>query len=260
MTAPARLLRPPAVRNGRADDAPVAAADAPAPPTVRSLRKIRSFALRRGHVTNAQKRAYDELFPRYALPYTGEPLDLAAAFGRAAPIVLEIGFGMGETTAAIARAHPEIDFLCVEVFAAGIGALARQLIEQDSSNVRIIQHDAVEVVRTMLRAGSLAGVHIFFPDPWPKARHHKRRLVQPPFVHELAQRVAAGGYLHCATDWQHYAEQMAAVLSAEPLLRNRHAQFAPGAGNPMCQRPVTKFHARGERLGHDVWDLVFVRL
>jgi tRNA (guanine-N7-)-methyltransferase len=259
MTVPARLLRPPAMSDGRSGDAPVVGSDSPAPPAAGPLRKIRSFAMRRGHVTNAQKRAYDELFPRYAVPYGNEPLDLAAAFDRAAPVVLEIGFGMGETTALIAHAHPEIDFLCVEVFAAGIGALARRLAAQGSGNVRIIQHDAVEVVRTMLGAESLAGVHIFFPDPWPKARHHKRRLLQPLFVHELAQRVAPGGYLHCATDWQHYAEQMAAVLSAEPLLRNRHAQFAPGPANPLCQRPITRFHARGELLGHGVWDLVFLR-
>jgi len=244
----------------RADDGHVIASASPAPPASRAPRKIRSFALRRGHVTNAQKRAYDELFPLYALPYTHEPLDLATAFGRAAPVVLEIGFGMGETTAEIARAHPEIDFLCVEVFAAGIGSLARRLAEQGSGNVRIIQHDAVEVVRTMLRRESLAGAHIFFPDPWPKARHHKRRLVQPPFVQELARCIAPGGYLHCATDWQHYAEQMAVALGAEPLLRNQHVQFAAGPDNPLCQRPVTRFHARGERLGHKVWDLVFLRL
>jgi len=259
MTVPARLLRPPAMSNGGADDSHLVASDSPASPSRAPLRKIRSFALRRGHVTNAQKRAYDELFPLFALPYGDQPLDLAAAFDRAAPVVLEIGFGMGETTAAIAHAHPEIDFLCVEVFAAGIGALARRLVEQASGNVRIIQHDAVEVVRTMLRAESLAGVHIFFPDPWPKVRHHKRRLLQSPFVHELARRIARAGYLHCATDWQHYAEQMAAVLGAEALLCDRPAQFAAGPHNPLCQRPVTKFQARGERLGHDVWDLVFLR-
>ncbi|MCX8114022.1 MAG: tRNA (guanosine(46)-N7)-methyltransferase TrmB [Burkholderiaceae bacterium] len=220
---------------------------------------MRSFALRRGHVTNAQRRAYEEIFPRFAIAYAVAPLDLAAAFGRSAPTVLEIGFGMGETTAAIAQAHPEVNFLCVEVFAAGIGALARRIDEGKLANVRIVQHDAVEVVRDMLAPDSLAGVHVFFPDPWPKARHHKRRLIAQPFVGLLASRIAPGGYLHCATDWQHYAEQMLAVLSAEPLLENLHPGFAPAPENPLARRPTTKFHARGERLGHGVWDLVFVR-
>jgi tRNA (guanine-N7-)-methyltransferase len=222
-------------------------------------RHIRSFAMRRGRVTSGQKRAYEQVLPRIAVPYAAHPLDLARAFGRAAPVVLEIGFGMGETTAAIAGTRPEIDFLGVEVFAAGVGALARRIDEQDLSNIRIVQHDAVEVVREMLAPGSLAGVHIYFPDPWPKARHHKRRLVAAPFIALLASRIAAGGYLHCATDWQHYAEQMLAVLSAEPQLVNVHPGYAPAARNPIAERPTTKFHARGERLGHGVWDLVFIR-
>jgi tRNA (guanine-N7-)-methyltransferase len=222
-------------------------------------RHIRSFVMRRGHVTAAQKRAYDELLPRYALPYAPMPLDALAAFGRAAPLVLEIGFGMGETTAAIAQARPDMDFLGVEVFGAGVGALARRLDALALTNVRIVQHDAVEVVREMLAPATLAGVHIYFPDPWPKARHHKRRLVQPAFIALLASRIAPGGYLHCATDWQHYAEQMLAVLSAEPQLANLHDGYAPAPRNPQVERPTTKFHARGERLGHGVWDLVFVR-
>ena len=223
-------------------------------------RPIRSFALRRGHVTSAQRRAYDEVFPRFALPYANALLDCAAAFGRNAPTVLEIGFGMGETTAAIAQARPDVNFLCVEVFAAGIGALARRIDELRLGNVRIIQHDAVEVVRDMLAPGSLAGVHVFFPDPWPKARHHKRRLIAPRFVQQLAARIAPGGYLHCATDWQPYAEQMLEVLSREPRLANLHAGYAPAPRNPLAERPTTKFHARGERLGHGVWDIVFVRV
>jgi len=247
---PARLLRKPEGEAGP-----------PAGPTVerRAHRHIRSFALRRGHVTNAQRRAYEEIFPRFAIAYAVAPLDLAAAFGRSAPTVLEIGFGMGETTAAIAQAHPEVNFLCVEVFAAGIGALARRIDEGKLANVRIVQHDAVEVVRDMLAHDSLAGVHVFFPDPWPKARHHKRRLIAQPFVGLLASRIAPGGYLHCATDWQDYAEQMLDVLSHEPLLENLHAGYAPAPRNPLAERPTTKFHARGERLGHGVWDLVFVR-
>ncbi len=210
-------------------------------------------------MTQAQKRAYDELFPRWAVPYSAALLDADAEFGRHAPRVLEIGFGMGETTAAIAAAHPEVDFLGVEVFAAGVGALAKRIDELRLSNIRIVQHDAVEVVRDMLAPDSLAGVHIYFPDPWPKARHHKRRLVAPTFIALLAGRIAPGGYLHCATDWQHYAEQMLAVLAAEPQFRNLHDAYAPAPRNPLAERPTTKFHARGERLGHGVWDLVFVR-
>jgi len=222
-------------------------------------RHIRSFALRRGRVTQAQRRAYEAVLPRLAIAYRPGLLDLDAAFGRHAPTVLEIGFGMGETTAAIAQAHPGVNFLGVEVFAAGIGALARRADELNLANIRIVQHDAVEVVREMLGAGSLAGVHVFFPDPWPKARHHKRRLIAPAFVCLLAARIAPGGYLHCATDWQHYARQMLEVLSAEPLLANLHDGYAPTPANPLAARPTTKFHARGERLGHGVWDLVFVR-
>ncbi|HXF46744.1 MAG TPA: tRNA (guanosine(46)-N7)-methyltransferase TrmB [Burkholderiaceae bacterium] len=222
-------------------------------------RHIRSFALRRGHVTNAQRRAYAEVFPRLAVPYANTPIDFDAVFGRRAPVVLEIGFGMGETTAAIAQARPDVNFLGVEVFVAGIGALARRVDELGLTNIRIVQHDAVEVVRDMLAADSLAGVHVFFPDPWPKARHHKRRLIAQPFVGRLASRIAPGGYLHCATDWQHYADQMLEVLSAEPQLANLHAGFAPAPSNPLAERPTTKFHARGEKLGHGVWDLVFIR-
>jgi tRNA (guanine-N7-)-methyltransferase len=232
---------------------------APPGPDDPRARHIRSFALRRGHVTAAQKRAYADVLPRVAVPYAAAPFDPTAAFGRQAPLVLEIGFGMGETTAAIAAAHPELDFLGVEVFAAGVGALCRRIDDLSLTNLRIVQHDAVDVVRDMLAPDSLAGAHVYFPDPWPKARHHKRRLIQPPFVASLAGRIAPGGYLHCATDWQHYAEQMLAVLSNEPLLANLHDGFAPATRNPLVERPTTKFHARGERLGHGVWDLVFVR-
>jgi tRNA (guanine-N7-)-methyltransferase len=220
---------------------------------------IRSFALRQGRQTQAQRRAYEELFPRLSIAYQPEAINLAAAFGRPAPTVLEIGFGMGETTAAIAASLPHVNFLCVEVFVAGIGALARRVDSLGLANVRIVQHDAVEVVRDMLAPDSLAGVHLYFPDPWPKARHHKRRLVAQPFVGRLAARIAPGGYLHCATDWQDYAEQMLDVLSQEAQLANAHAGFAPAPRNPLAERPTTKFHARGARLGHGVWDLVFVR-
>lgn len=222
-------------------------------------RHIRSFALRRGHVSNAQKRAYENVLPNVSVPYAPQTLDLAAVFGRDAPTVLEIGFGMGETTAAIAATRPDVNFLGVEVFAAGIGALCKRIEEQALSNIRIIQHDAVEVVRDMLSPGVLAGVHIYFPDPWPKARHHKRRLVAQPFMNLLASRLGTGAYLHCATDWQHYAEQMLQVLSQEAQLSNAHAGYAPESLNPLVLRPTTKFHARGQRLGHGVWDLVFLK-
>ncbi len=222
-------------------------------------RHIRSFAMRRGHVTAAQRRAYEELVPALCLAYRQGLLDPEAVFGRKAPLVLEIGFGMGETTANIAAQCPDIDFLGVEVFVAGIGALARRVHAAGLRNVRIIEHDAVEVVRDMIAPDSLHGVHVFFPDPWPKARHHKRRLVAQPFIGELAQRLQPGGTLHCATDWENYAEQMLAVLSAESRLQNLHPGYAPGPRSPWCERPLTKFHARGERLGHGVWDLVFRR-
>ncbi len=238
-------------------------------------RHIRSFVMRRGHITAAQRRGVEELLPAIAVPVArtgapesptgslagplGGPLDFAALFGRQAPVVLEIGFGMGETTAAIAQAHPERDFLGVEVFMAGIGALAQRVHQLGLTNLRIVQHDAVEVVRAMIPPASLSAVHIFFPDPWPKARHHKRRLVAQPFLGELAERLQPGGTLHCATDWEHYAEQMLAVLSEEPRLRNLHAGYAPEPRSPWCERPTTKFHARGNRLGHGVWDLVFER-
>ncbi len=222
-------------------------------------RHIRSFALRRGRFTQAQRRAFDELLPVFGIPYAAAHLDFARIFGRDAPTVLEIGCGMGETTVAIAQARPDVDFLGVEVFTAGVGALLKSIDERQLANVRILHHDAVEVVRHMIAPGSLAGVHVFFPDPWPKKRHHKRRLLQPPFVSVLASRLAANGYLHCATDWQDYAQQMLNVLAAEPQLVNPHTDYAPAPGNPLCERPITKFHARGEQLGHAAWDLMFRR-
>jgi tRNA (guanine-N7-)-methyltransferase len=219
-------------------------------------RSIRSFVVRAGRMGTGQVKALAELGPRFVLPYAAAPLDARAAFGRDAPLVLEIGFGMGDATAAIAAALPDTDFLGVEVHPPGVGALLKHIGERGLANVRIVQHDAVEVLQHMIAPGSLAGVHVFFPDPWHKKRHHKRRLVQPPFVHEVALRLAAGGYVHCATDWQPYAERMLAVLSAEPLLANTAADgYAPRP----AYRPLTKFESRGLRLGHGVWDLVFRR-
>lgn len=220
-----------------------------------SRRPVRSFVLRQGRVSNAQQRYYDEGMPRFGLPYAAAPLDLAAAFGRRAPTFLEIGCGMGETTAAIAAAHPENDYIGIEVHAPGVGSLLKEIVTRELANLRVIRHDAVEVVRDMIPHGALAGIHVYFPDPWPKKRHHKRRLIQPPFVHELALRLAPGGYLHCATDWEDYAQQMLDVLSAEPLLANAARGFAPRP----AWRPQTKFEARGLRLGHGVWDVLFTR-
>jgi tRNA (guanine-N7-)-methyltransferase len=220
-----------------------------------SRRPIRSFVLRAGRTTRGQSRALAELGPRLLLAYRPEPLDTAALFGRDAPTILEIGFGMGESTAAIAAALPQFDFIACEVHAPGVGALLIRIEEQRLDNLRLIRHDAVEVLRQMIAPGSLAGVHVFFPDPWHKKRHHKRRLVQPPFARLVAERLAPGGYLHCATDWQPYAEQMLEVLSAEPLLANSAAGYAPKPD----YRPLTKFERRGLALGHGVWDLLFVR-
>ena len=226
-------------------------ADAPALPEKR--RPIRSFVLRQGRVSVAQARACAQLLPRYGIPYAPQPLDLERTFGRSAPKILEIGFGMGETTAAIAAAHPENDYLGIEVHTPGVGSLLKLIDERSVGNLRLIQHDAVEVLREMISPGSLDGAHIFFPDPWPKKRHHKRRLVQPDFVALLASRIKPGGYVHLATDWQEYAEQMLAVLSAEPMLANTAAGYAPRPH----YRPQTKFETRGLKLGHGVWDVVF---
>ncbi|QEI08251.1 tRNA (guanosine(46)-N7)-methyltransferase TrmB [Pigmentiphaga aceris] len=216
---------------------------------------IRSFIHRRSHITLGQQEALDKLLSKWALPYENRLIDPAAVFGREAPLVLEIGFGMGETTEKIAIARSEENFLGVEVFNAGVGAMLKRIETSSLPNVRIIQHDAVEVVRDMIAPNSLAGVHVYFPDPWQKKRHHKRRLIQPAFVALLASRIAPGGYLHCATDWEDYGVQMLEVLSGEPSLENTADGYAP---RPEW-RPQTKFETRGMRLGHGVWDLFFKR-
>jgi tRNA (guanine-N7-)-methyltransferase len=216
-------------------------------------RRIRSFVTRAGRLSTAQAKAIDTLGPQFCIPYVKEPFNFDQAFGRAAPMILEIGFGMGDTTAKIAAGMPERNFIGVEVHTPGVGSLLKLIGEQGLTNLRLIQHDAVEVITNMLAPESLAGVHVFFPDPWHKARHNKRRLIQGPFVSLLASRIAPGGYLHCATDWQEYAEQMLEVLGAEPTLENT----ADGYAQRPDYRPVTKFENRGLRLGHGVWDLVF---
>lgn len=214
---------------------------------------IRSFSGRRGHFTAGQRSAYERLLPRYGIAYREAPIDAEQAFGRVAPLVLEIGFGMGETTARIAAARPGWDFIGVEVYPPGVGSLLRLIELEGLANLRIVQHDAIDVVREMIGPGTLSGAHVFFPDPWPKARHHKRRLIRPEFVALLASRLRPGGYLHCATDWEDYAEQMLSVLGAEPLLANTAEGFAPRPD----YRPLTKFENRGLERGYGVWDLVF---
>lgn len=216
-------------------------------------RPIRSFVLRQGRLSPAQARALDALLPRFGVDYAPNALDFERTFGRRAPVVLEIGFGMGETTAAIAQTHPQVDFLGVEVHAPGVGALLREVEARALTNVRIVRHDAVEVVAQMIPPDSLAGVHVYFPDPWPKKRHHKRRLLQRPFAELLASRLAPGGYFHVATDWQEYAEQILATLGAVRDLENPHPGFAARPDD----RPETKFENRGRRLGHGSWDTIF---
>ncbi|HVK93686.1 MAG TPA: tRNA (guanosine(46)-N7)-methyltransferase TrmB [Noviherbaspirillum sp.] len=217
--------------------------------------RIRSFVTRAGRLSTAQARAIETLGPQFCIPYVKTPCDFSQVFGRSAPTVLEIGFGMGDTTAKIAAGMPETDFVGVEVHTPGVGSLLKLIGEQQLANLRIIQHDAVEVVRNMVEPDSLAGIHVFFPDPWHKARHNKRRLIQGPFVELLVSRLKPGGYLHCATDWEEYAEQMLQVLGSEAALKNTAEGYAPRP----AYRPVTKFENRGLRLGHGVWDLVFVK-
>jgi tRNA (guanine-N7-)-methyltransferase len=251
--------------------APADATEAPKP----FMRTIKSFIRRAGRTTAGQARAFDTLGPQFLLPYQTSLLDLQAPFANPAatpeeaaaqaakPLVLEIGFGMGEATAHIASVLPDTNFLCCEVHEPGVGALLKRIGERELSNIRICAHDAVEVIDQMLPLNSLDGVHIFFPDPWHKTKHNKRRLIQQGLVAKLAARLKVGGYLHCATDWQPYAEQILAVLSAEPLLKNRalisHPQLEGYAPKPLY-RPLTKFENRGIRLGHGVWDVVFERV
>jgi tRNA (guanine-N7-)-methyltransferase len=218
-------------------------------------RLVRSYALRGGRISPAQRRALDELAPTHLLSFSPQPLDLRRTFGRDAPCVVEIGFGMGQGLAQMAAAQAERDFIGIEVHEAGVGALLRRIGDEKLDNLRLVRHDAVEVLEHMIAPATLAGLQVFFPDPWPKKRHHKRRLIQPRFVALAASRLAPGGVLHCATDWLPYAEQMLEVLSAEALLVNTAAAFAERPAS----RPLTRFEARGLALGHGVWDLVFKR-
>ena len=230
-------------------------------PTDLHHRTIRSFVLRTGRTTAGQAKAFETQGPQFLLEYKPELCSFETVFKGnkpgALPTVLEIGFGMGEATAQIAADMPDTNFLCCEVHTPGVGALLKRIEEQHLSNIRILQHDAVEVVDHMLAIGSLDGVHIFFPDPWHKKKHNKRRLIQAPLIAKLAARLKPGGYLHCATDWQPYAEQILEVLSAEPMLQNTSPDgYAPKPD----YRPLTKFENRGIKLGHGVWDVVFKRV
>ena len=227
-----------------------------APAHIKHPQTIKSFVMRAGRTTGAQAKALQELGPRYLLSYQTQALDASAAFGRSAPLILEIGFGMGDATAHIAAVRPQDNFLCCEVHEPGVGALLKRIGEHALDNIRILRHDAVEVIDHMLPPASLDGVHIFFPDPWHKKKHNKRRLIQAPLVAKLAARLKPGGYLHCATDWQPYAEQMLQVLGSEPLLVNSATDYA----SKPAYRPLTKFENRGIKLGHGVWDLIYRRV
>jgi tRNA (guanine-N7-)-methyltransferase len=220
-------------------------------------RGIRSFVVRAGRMTAAQQRAWTELWPRYGVETGDAPLDLPRMFGRPAPLTLEIGFGNGESLVALAAAHPERDFLGIEVHRPGVGHLMLRAEELGLGNVRAVCRDAVEVLQRCIPPGSLDEVLLYFPDPWPKKRHHKRRIVQPEFVALVAGRLCAGGVFRMATDWQPYAEHMLEVASGCAQLRNASpgGDYVPRPGS----RPVTRFERRGQRLGHGVWDLAFTR-
>ncbi|PIT20628.1 tRNA (guanosine(46)-N7)-methyltransferase TrmB [Snodgrassella communis] len=218
-------------------------------------RSIRSFVLRQGHMTAAQQRAIDTQWSQYGIDYHKNRVDLNTIFNRNAPKILEIGFGMGVATAAIAQNLPAYDFLAIDVHGPGVGNLLKLIQEQKIQNIKVMRHDAVEVVNNMLSNNTLHGIHIFFPDPWHKKRHHKRRLIQIPFIEQLLPKLQKDGYIHLATDWQEYAEQMLEVLTSFSELQNTATDFA----TTPAYRPETKFEARGKRLGHNVWDLVFVK-
>jgi tRNA (guanine-N7-)-methyltransferase len=224
------------------------------PPFIRS---IRSFVIRAGRMTDGQARALEDLWPLYGVDFRPEPLNLDAVFGRSAPRMLEIGFGAGEALLSFAQAHPEVDCLGIEVHRPGAGRLLLEARNAGLTNIHVSTHDAVEVLKQQLKPASLDRVHIFFPDPWHKKRHHKRRLIQAPFIDLMARVIKPGGSLHLATDWEHYAQQMLEVLNAHAAFDNTagDAGFVPRSDD----RPLTRFERRGHRLGHGVWDLSYVR-
>jgi tRNA (guanine-N7-)-methyltransferase len=235
-----------------------------------SPRRIKSFVMRAGRTTQGQQRAIDELGPKYLIPYKPELLSWEAAFSRSEitrPKILEIGFGMGETTAHIAKLRNTDDFLALEVHEPGVGALLKKIGEEQIENIRIIRHDAVEVLENMIADDVLDGVHIFFPDPWHKKKHNKRRLIQSEFISKLCKKLKPMAYIHLATDWQEYAQQMLEVLSSESQLQNTATSqetlldgtVVLGYAQRPSYRPITKFENRGLKLGHGVWDLVFFK-
>ncbi len=218
------------------------------------MRHIRSFVRREGRITVAQQRALETLWPQFGVTPGATTLDLDLIFGRHAPRILEIGFGMGDSLLACAGAHPEIDYLGVEVHRPGIGGVLRKLDELNLNNVRVVDGDALEALRRNIGDASFDAIYVFFPDPWPKKRHHKRRLVQPEFMALAHAKLKLGGHVHFATDWESYAQHMLEVVNATPQFRNTAGagQFAPVRGD----RPETKFERRGRALGHGVWDLI----
>jgi tRNA (guanine-N7-)-methyltransferase len=219
---------------------------------------VRSFVVRAGRMTAAQERAWAEIWPRYGLETDESMLDFAQVFGRSMPRTIEIGCGNGETLVALASAHPDRDYLGIEVHRPGVGHLLLRANELGLDNLRVICRDAVEVLRTCIPEASLEEVLLYFPDPWPKKRHHKRRIVQPAFVSLVASRLRVGGLLRMATDWEHYAVQMLEVAGGCPQLENESASrdYVPRPDS----RPVTRFERRGQRLGHGTWDLCFRRI
>jgi len=229
-------------------------------------RRIRSFVLRQGRLTKGQERALQEVWPQFGIEYAENLLDLNATFNRTGSTIqprkkiLEIGFGMGESTAKIAQTLPDYDFLAAEVHTPGVGSLLKLIQEGNITNIRVIQHDVVEVLQHMIADASLDGVHIFFPDPWHKKRHHKRRLIQAGFIQQLCQKLKVGAYIHVATDWQEYAEWVLDLLKAEPKLQNTATDLTQEYAEKPIYRPLTKFENRGIKLGHGVWDLVFNRI
>lgn len=218
-------------------------------------RTVKSYVLRAGRMSPRQQQGLDLWLKEYELSMESSPWDFEAIFQRQADTIIEIGFGMGQSLLAMAKNNPHLNYIGIEVHKAGVGSLAADLHDNQLTNVRLVAHDAVEVLKTQIKDSTLAGVQIFFPDPWHKKRHHKRRLVQPSFMQLIAEKLKAGGFIHCATDWQEYAEYMMEVLSAEPLLINsqENGGYAPRPES----RPLTKFEQRGEKLGHGVWDLIF---
>ncbi|MCT8352425.1 tRNA (guanosine(46)-N7)-methyltransferase TrmB [Photorhabdus kayaii] len=224
----------------------------------RPLRRVRSFVRRQGRLTNRQQQALDDLWPKMGVEYQTEKLDMKALFGREAPIVLEIGFGMGASLVTMASQNPDKNFLGIEVHVPGVGACLASAEDENIGNLRVMCHDAIEVLENMIPDNSLEMVQLFFPDPWHKARHNKRRIVQPPFVELIKSKLKAGGVFHMATDWQPYAEHMLEVMNGVDNYLNlsENGDYVPRPSS----RPITKFELRGQRLGHGVWDIMFKRI